>query len=122
MEIIRCYQDLEVWQKSMDLVVHCYELTQTFPKTEQYGLCSQMQRAAVSIPANIAEGRERNHTKEFIRFLSIAKGSLAEFETLTLLTQRLNYISEDNSKIILLKAAEVGRMITGLQRTLSKKL
>jgi four helix bundle protein len=72
-EIVRCYQDLEVWQKSMDLVVHCYELTQTFPKTEQYGLCSQMQRAVVSIPANIAEGRERNYTKEFIHFFRLSE-------------------------------------------------
>jgi four helix bundle protein len=81
-----------------------------------------MQRAAVSIPSNIAEGRQRNHTKEFMHFLSISKGSLAELETLILLSQRLKFITESNSEVLLSKAAEIGRMITGLERTLSKRL
>jgi len=78
---VQSYRDLQVWQKSMDLVTECYRATQQFPKTEIYGLTSQLQRAAVSVPANIAEGQGRQHTKEFIQHLSIAYGSLAELET-----------------------------------------
>ncbi|MGB2808652.1 MAG: four helix bundle protein, partial [Sedimentisphaerales bacterium] len=79
---IKGYQDLEVWQKAMDLVVMCYQATKNFPKSEVYSLANQLQRAAVSIPANIAEGRERKHKKEFVQHLSIAYSSLAEVETL----------------------------------------
>jgi len=75
------YRDLEVWQKAMDLVVVCYQTTKGFPKSETYGLANQLQRAAVSIPANIAEGRERQHSKEFLQHLAIAYSSLAELET-----------------------------------------
>jgi four helix bundle protein len=75
------YRDLEVWKKSMDLVVQCYEATRAFPASEQYGLTGQVQRAAVSVPANIAEGQAREHKKEFLHHLSIAHGSVAELET-----------------------------------------
>ncbi len=78
---LKSYRDLKVWQKAMDLVVMCYQTTKKFARSEIYGLVSQLQRAAVSIPANIAEGRERQHSKEFIQHLSIAYGSLAEVET-----------------------------------------
>ena len=74
---ILSYRDLKVWQKSMELVLACYEVTMRFPASEKYGLTSQLQRAAVSIPANIAEGRARGHTREFIRHIGIANGSLA---------------------------------------------
>lgn len=79
---IKSYRDLEVWQKAMDLVVVCYEITKEFPKNEIYGLTSQLQRAAVSIPTNIAEGQARQYTKEFIQYLSISYGSIAELEIL----------------------------------------
>ena len=79
--MIASYRDLQVWRKAMDFVVACYEVARDFPKTETYGLSSQLQRAAVSIPANIAEGRSRRHTREFIHHLSIAYGSLTEAET-----------------------------------------
>jgi four helix bundle protein len=78
---IQSFRDLVVWQKAMELVVECYRITRSFPDAEKFGLTSQMQRAAVSIPANIAEGRERGHLKEFIRHLGIACGSQAELET-----------------------------------------
>jgi len=87
---VRSYQDLEVWQKAMDLVVMCYQATKNFPKSEVYGLASQLQRAAVSIPANIAEGRERKYSKEFVQHLSIAYSSLAELETHIQIAQRLD--------------------------------
>ena len=118
---LKSYRDLEVWQKSMDLVVECYQITKKFPKSEIYGLTSQLRRAAVSIPANIAEGRERQHTKEFIQHLSIAYGSLAELETHILIGQRLNYLDSTQEKQLLEKTAEIGRMINGLRRSLEKK-
>jgi four helix bundle protein len=86
---ISSYKDLIVWQKSNDLVLEIYKITRQFPKQETYGLCSQAQRAAVSIPSNIAEGHARNHTKEFIQFLGIAFGSSAELETQILLMEKL---------------------------------
>ena len=106
----------------MDLVVVCYEITKKFPKNELYGLASQLQRAAVSVPANIAEGRQRQHSKEFIQHLSIANGSLAEMETHILIAGRLNYIEDDQVDQILQKSAEVGRMLNGLRRSIEKKL
>lgn len=116
------YKDLEVWNKAMDLVVLCYRLTDEFPKSETYGLTSQLQRAAVSIPSNIAEGRERQHDKEFIQFLSIAYGSLAEVETLIQLAARLSYVSNDHVDQIIENTKEVGRMINGLRKSIKKSL
>jgi len=118
---IKSYRDLEVWQKAMDLVVKCYQITKGFPKNEVYGLTSQLQRAAVSIPANIAEGRERQHSKEFIQHLSIAYSSLAELETHIQIAQRLNYISSANTKQLLEQTAEIGRMINGLRKSIEKR-
>lgn len=91
------YRSLKVWQKAMDLVILCYKRTERFPRNEQYGLTSQLQRAAVSIPANIAEGHERRHPKEYIQHLSIASGSLAELETHILIANRLNYINDNRT-------------------------
>ena len=112
------YQDLEVWQKAMDLVVLCYQMTKGFPKSEIYGLASQIRRAAVSIPANIAEGRERQHSKEFLQHLSIAYGSLAELETHVQIAKRLDYIDVNQLKGVLDKSAEIGRMLNGLRRSI----
>ena len=118
---LKSYKDLEVWQKAMDLVVECYQVTKKLPRDEIYGLTSQLRRAAVSVPANIAEGRERQYTKEFIQHLSIAYGSLAELETHIQIAQRLKYIDMTLEKQLLEKTAEVGRMINGLRRSLEKK-
>jgi four helix bundle protein len=119
---IRSYQELKVWQKSMDLVVSCYGVCKTFPTVEKYGLTSQLQRAAVSIPANIAEGKHRQHTKEFLQHLSIASGSLAELETHLLIAERLNYISKQEIFSLLEQTTEISKMIFGLRKSLKQKL
>ncbi|MBA3035741.1 MAG: four helix bundle protein [Desulfobacterium sp.] len=119
---IKNYQDLEVWQKAMDLVIMCYKISGTFPKNEVYGLSSQLQRAAVSIPANIAEGRERRYSKEFLQYLSIAYGSLAEVETHIHIAKRLGYINENQFNETLGKTSEIGRMLNGLQKSIKKNI
>ena len=120
--MIRSYRDLEVWQKSMDLVVVCYQITKEFPKNEVYGLMSQLQRAAVSIPANIAEGRHRQHRREFLQHLSIAYGSLAELETHIQIAERLDYITGKQIKKLLDQTAEIGRMLNGLRKSIEAKI
>ena len=90
--MITTYKDLIVWQKAIDLTVAVYELTEKFPKEEIYGLTSQMQRAAVSIPANIAEGYGRVHRGDYLQHLSISRGSLAELETHIALAARLGFV------------------------------
>ncbi len=88
------FKDLEVWKRGIDLVEDVYSLAAKFPANEQFGLVSQMRRAAVSIPSNIAEGQGRRNAKEFIQFLYIAKGSLAEIETQLIICERLGLISD----------------------------
>lgn len=116
---IRSYRDLEVWQKAMDLVVECYRIAERFPRTETYGLTSQLQRAAVSVPANIAEGHGRSHTKEYLNHLSIACGTLMEVETHLQIAGRLSYLDNSSLQTLLDKSAEIGRMLNGLMRRLS---
>lgn len=118
---IKSYKDLEVWQKAMDMVVMCYQATKNFPKSEVYGLASQLQRAAVSVPANIAEGRERKYSKEFVQHLSIAYSSLAELETHIQIAQRLDYISSDKTKRLLEITAEIGQMLNGLRKSIERR-
>lgn len=115
------YRDLEVWHKAMHVVVECYKITREFPKHEIYGLSSQLQRAAVSIPANIAEGRERQHRKEFLQHISIANGSVAELETHIQIAERLSYLDSQQAKCLLDQTAEIGRMLNGLRNSLAKK-
>ena len=117
----RSYRDLELWQKAMDLVVECYKAAKEFPERERYGLISQMQRAAVSIPANVAEGQGRQHRPEFIQHLFIAKGSLTELETHIQIAHRLNYLDGDEEGLLLRRTAEVGRLLNGLLRFLRQK-
>ncbi|HLA28971.1 MAG TPA: four helix bundle protein [Syntrophales bacterium] len=118
---IKSYRDLEVWQKAMELVVECYQITKCFPVKEVYGLASQLQRAAVSVPANIAEGRSRRHNKEFIQYISIAYGSLAELETHIEIAKRLGYIVADSAVELINKTSTIGRMLNGLRRSLEKQ-
>jgi four helix bundle protein len=106
----------------MDLAVDCYRHTQSFPKHETYGLSAQLQRAAVSIPANIAEGRSRYHTKDFLYHLSVASGSLAELETHIEIARRVNYFKAEDADRLLATCASIGRMIGSLQNSLQKKL
>ncbi|MCX7649706.1 MAG: four helix bundle protein [Flavobacteriales bacterium] len=105
----------------MDLVRQIYQHTSFFPKEEMFGLTSQMRRAAVSIPANIAEGQARNSTKQFLQFLGIAKGSLAELTTLTILSESLGFLTKENSAPLLQSCEEVAKMLNGLQKSLSPK-
>jgi len=119
---IRNYRDLVVWQRAMDLVEMIYRLSRSFPKDEIYGLVAQLRKAAVSVPANIAEGRGRHTTKEFLHFLSIASGSLVEMETHVLIAERLNYVEHQAASEAIELAAEVGRLANGLIRSLRKRL
>lgn len=113
------YRDLVVWQKAMDLVVEIYRLCQSFPAAERYALVSQMQRAAVSIPSNIAEGHARKSTGAFVNHLSIAAGSLAELETQIMLAERLGFCTGETSLSLLASTDEIGRMLSGLKTSLT---
>jgi len=115
------YRDLVVWQKAMALVSAVYRLTSPFPDTERFGLTSQIQRAAVSIPSNIAEGQGRLATKEFRQFLGVARGSLKELETQLLISIELGYTSHEQAGVCLELANEIGRMINALIRALDRK-
>jgi len=117
----RSYRDLELWQKAMDLVVECYGATKKLPDCELYGLISQIKRAAVSIPANVAEGQGRQHRPEFIQHLFIAYGSLTEVETHIQIARRLNYLNDDDERRLLQRTGEVGRLLNGLLRFLRRK-
>ena len=119
--MIKSYRDLKVWQKAMNLVVMCYQMTRKFPKNEIFGLASQLQRAGVSVPSNIAEGHQRWHSKEFLHHLSIAYASLAELETHTEIACRLNYIDENYANTVLNQAAEIGMMINGLRKSITSR-
>jgi four helix bundle protein len=119
---IRDYRDLRVWQMGMDLVESIYKVSALFPKSEVFGLCSQLQRAAISIPSNIAEGHARDSTKEYLRFISIAMGSLAELETQLILASRLNYLEQERLGELMGQTGEIGRMLRGLQSSLRAKL
>lgn len=106
----------------MELVALVYGVTDTFPREELFGLTSQIRRAVVSIPSNIAEGQGRDSTKDSIRFLSIAYGSLMEVETQVLIAEMRKYISPDDCQHVLEKSAEVGRLVNGLSRSLVRKI
>ena len=116
---VRNYQELIVWQKVMDLVELIYASSRSFPREEIYGLTSQLRRAAVSIPSNIAEGQGRRTTADFVRHLSIAYGSLRELETQTLIAARLKYLTKEKCQAILNMAGEVGRLLNGLMSSLA---
>ncbi|MGB8510553.1 MAG: four helix bundle protein [Pyrinomonadaceae bacterium] len=118
---MRPHEKLETWSQSMDFVVDVYRATEYFPKEEKFGLSSQIRRAAVSVPANIAEGAARHSGKEFSHFLLNAQGSASELETELLIAQRLGYI--DQSRFTELRASldKIGRLITGLDQHLRQK-
>src|SRR5271165_4559545 len=117
----RCFQDLLVWQKAMNLVIQIYDVTRRFPKEELFGLTSQLRRAAVSVPSNIAEGQARLSTGEFRQFLGNARGSLVEVETQILIAQELGYLERDEGERLLRVAAEVGRILNGLLNSLPNR-
>ena len=111
---IRHYRDLLVWQKAMAWVESVYALSREWPSEERFGLTSQIRRAAVSVPSNIAEGCARRATGDFIRFLSIARGSLAEAETQLILAERLSYLAASDARLLLDSADEISRMLASL--------
>jgi four helix bundle protein len=113
------HRDLLVWQRAMELVTSCYRLTQRFPDRERFGLSSQLQRAAVSVPANIAEGNGRRSRAAYLNHLSIAHGSLAELETHLLIGMNLGYVTSEESQTAMSQLEEVRRMMSGLIRSLS---
>jgi four helix bundle protein len=116
------YSELFVWQKAMDLVTEIYKISTAFPNEERFGLSSQMRRAAVSIPSNIAEGHGRKSTAAYINHLSIAYGSLMELETQIQIAARLNLVAADITSNLLVKTDEIGKMLSGLKKSLSEKM
>lgn len=119
---INSFRDLRVWQASMDLVEQVYQQTQSFPRQEIYGLTSQIQRAAVSVPSNIAEGHTREHIKEYLHHLSMAQASLAELETQLEIATRLKYLSSELSNDLLKRTASIGKQLYALRNALVKGL
>jgi four helix bundle protein len=118
---VQSYKQLEVWRFAMDLAQQCYLATKKFPKEELFGLTSQIRRAAASIPANIAEGQGRAHTKEFLNHLSIARGSLMELETHLMLSQRVGLLEAPELEKLLAMSDRISRMLTGLRKALRQK-
>ncbi len=116
---INSFRDLIAWQKAMDLCDHIYDLTESFPKEEVFGLRSQLRRCAVSIPSNIAEGHARHSTRDFIHFLRVARGSLAEAESQLMLCGRRKYLSNGALEKTLKESDELGRVLAGLISSLS---
>ncbi|HKA55240.1 MAG TPA: four helix bundle protein [Candidatus Binatia bacterium] len=117
---IKSFRDLRVWQAGMDLVEQVYLLTRTFPKHEVYGLAGQMQRAAISIPSNIAEGHTREHLKEYLQHLSIARSSLAELETQLEIAARLQYCTPEQLHQLFGQLDALGRQLSSLRNVLAK--
>lgn len=119
---VKSYRDLLVWQKAIALTCLTYEVTAELPADERFGLISQARRACVSVPANIAEGHRRSSTKDFLRFLSFAAGSLAELETLIEIASRLYSIRTNQLERLQEQADELGKMLRSLQQRLEAKL
>ncbi len=121
-QTFKSYRDLEVWKRSLELAKVVYKTTNEFPPEEKFGLVNQMRRAAVSIPSNIAEGHARMATREFLRFISISLGSLAELETQIILSKDLNFTDKPVQEKLLLLLDEIGKMLRGLYKSLQRKL
>ena len=118
---IKSYRDLRVWQSGMDLVVMVYEVSEKFPSKEVYGLTSQIRRAAVSVPSNIAEGHTRESTKEYLRYLSIAQASLAEVQTQIEIAFRLKYCTQAELDKILIHSTALAKQLYSLRNALQSK-
>ena len=120
--MVQSYRDLRVWQQAIDLAPEVYRLLKKLPKEENYALSDQIRRAAVSIPANIAEGQARQHTKVFLQHLSIAKGSLAELDTLLIVAEKLGYLKSADTQEIQSNLVGIRMMLHGLMKQLQAKL
>lgn len=121
MAAVKDYRELIAWQKAMDLVEAVYSTTASFPREEVYGLTSQLRRAAVSIPSNIAEGNSRDTTRDYLHFLNMAYGSVKEVETQVLIGQRLRYTDPNQIARLMTMTTEVARLISGLTNSLKRK-
>lgn len=119
--MLKSYRELEVWKVAMDLAENIYALSSGFPADERFGLTSQIRRASVSIPSNIAEGHARPTTRDYLRFVGIGLGSLAELETQLLLARRLHYIDETTLADAMDASQRLGRMLRGLAKALDAK-
>jgi four helix bundle protein len=120
-EIVPGYRRLVAWQKALDLADRVYDVTEEWPAREMYGLCSQVRRAAASVPANIAEGQGRGSPGDFGRFLDFAYGSLCELETHLALAQRRHFVARAEFDAVLADSDEVARLIRGLQKTVRSR-
>ena len=118
-EMVENYRDLVVWQRAMQQAVEVYRAVKKLPREELYALSDQMRRAAVSVPSNIAEGHSRNSRKEYVQFLSVAKGSNAELQTQCFLCESLGYLPETDLRLILDLSEEIGKMLNTLIKKLS---
>ncbi len=119
MSVIRSYRDLIVWQKSVDLAVDLYAATRRFPASERFGLTSQIQRAGVSIPSNIAEGYAKDGPGHYLNHLSHSTGSLAELDTQLIIANRIGFLSAATSRALAPRADEIGRMLRGLAKAVA---
>lgn len=119
---INSYKDLIVWQKAVASVTSVYALTKSFPQEEKFGIVNQLNRAAVSIPSNIAEGWGRESSKNYLQFLKIARGSLMETETLLVISKNLNYISDSQFSTITQEIEEVSKILQGLINSVQQKI
>ncbi len=116
------FTDLRVWQRAMDLGERIYRLTWTFPRSETYGLSGQLQRAVLSVPSNIVEGRTRNSLRDYLRFVSIARGSLAEVQTQLMFAVRVEYLTRQQAEPLLTEIHELTRQLNALRNALESKL
>ncbi len=119
---ITTYKDLIVWQKSIQLVTEIYALTKTFPADERFGIVSQLNRAVISIPSNIAEGWGRELSKNYLQFLRVSRGSLMEVEAMILISKNLNYINEKEFIEVNKKIEEIGKILQGLIKSVQQKI
>jgi four helix bundle protein len=119
--VVRTYRDLVVWRKAISLVTEIYRCTQLFPRQETYGLISQLRRAAVSVPSNIAEGHARLTTGEYRQFLGHALGSLVEIETQLVISENLTYLAPAETNELMMRTDEIGKMLNAMLRSLSAK-
>ena len=120
--MLRNYRDLRVWKLGIELVEDVYRITRAFPKNEVYGLAGQMQRAAVSVPSNVAEGYTRRHRKEYIQDVSVARASLAELDTQLEIAIRLKYIGEEENRMIRDQMESLSKQLYALSRALSDQI
>ncbi len=119
---MRAHEKLDVWKMSVEMVTKVYEYTKAFPADKRFGLTSQIRRAAVSIPANIAEGAARQHDKKFLQYLYVAQGSVSELETELLIAQSLGYLSPDRFDELYDEINTIARMIVGLAKSVRSRI